>query len=317
MVKGSMLPGVDVDSHEEQRYPPLRQGDLAKVSKDLSASISHVGNPLVNDQESLVLTEHVAMPDQQAAKVEEMGPGTGIDEVNLLVIVPQSATAQVQRANRPLVSERLIHRQEGLASPIDADAPGEHIERRDTSIALGGEIVQDGQPGGTSLGDVVTPRLRSIKTQNNSRQLVGLDSAQQGSTPTPIQQQQQDNLLPERQILLVPEVQVVSGVKQQQETSSRQQAGLAPTNEQSGNPADQQRQLQPSLLQNRQVATSQHLSAPVSEAASSTPTIRVTIGRIDVRAITPPAPPPRPKQARPGPTLSLDDYARQRKGGER
>jgi hypothetical protein len=65
------------------------------------------------------------------------------------------------------------------------------------------------------------------------------------------------------------------------------------------------------------VTTSQHLSALVSEAASSTPTIRVTIGRIDVRAITPPAPPPRPKQARPGPTLSLDDYARQRKGGER
>jgi hypothetical protein len=39
------------------------------------------------------------------------------------------------------------------------------------------------------------------------------------------------------------------------------------------------------------------------------PTIRVTIGRIDVRAITPPAPPPAP--ARPGPTLSLRDYLRQ------
>lgn len=49
-----------------------------------------------------------------------------------------------------------------------------------------------------------------------------------------------------------------------------------------------------------------------------TPTIRVTIGRIEVRAITPLAPPaPRPTRTKTGPVLSLDDYLKQRNGGGR
>jgi hypothetical protein len=48
------------------------------------------------------------------------------------------------------------------------------------------------------------------------------------------------------------------------------------------------------------------------------PTIRVAIGRIEVRAITPPAPPAQQETpARPGPLLSLDDYLKQRNGGQR
>jgi hypothetical protein len=50
------------------------------------------------------------------------------------------------------------------------------------------------------------------------------------------------------------------------------------------------------------------------------PTIRVAIGRIEVRAITPPPPMPpaqRRAPARPGPALSLDDYLEQRNGGQR
>jgi len=52
-----------------------------------------------------------------------------------------------------------------------------------------------------------------------------------------------------------------------------------------------------------------------SEAAQP-PIVRVTIGRIDVRAAAPPAPPPAPKPA-PGPRLSLDDYLRQHSGRSR
>lgn len=50
---------------------------------------------------------------------------------------------------------------------------------------------------------------------------------------------------------------------------------------------------------------------------SSAPAIRVTIGRIEVRAITPPPVPPaqRPTTFRPGPELSLDDYLKQHNGG--
>ena len=54
-----------------------------------------------------------------------------------------------------------------------------------------------------------------------------------------------------------------------------------------------------------------------SKAASEpAPIIRVNIGRIEVRAVTPAAPPARPKRPRAGPMLSLEDYLKQR-GGQR
>lgn len=46
------------------------------------------------------------------------------------------------------------------------------------------------------------------------------------------------------------------------------------------------------------------------------PLIRVTIGRVEVRAILSPPPAPRPT-IRPSPTLSLEDYLKQREGGKR
>ncbi len=59
---------------------------------------------------------------------------------------------------------------------------------------------------------------------------------------------------------------------------------------------------------------SQNVTAPAS--SSSTPTIQVTIGRIEVRAITPPVAPAQ-RSRTPSPTLSLDDYLKQRNGGQR
>lgn len=54
-----------------------------------------------------------------------------------------------------------------------------------------------------------------------------------------------------------------------------------------------------------------------SEPSSPPTTIRVTIGRVEVRAIMPPAPPTRAKPALPGPALSLEDYLKQRNEGKR
>ncbi|HEX7318192.1 MAG TPA: hypothetical protein VF297_30085 [Pyrinomonadaceae bacterium] len=46
------------------------------------------------------------------------------------------------------------------------------------------------------------------------------------------------------------------------------------------------------------------------------PIIEVTIGRIEVRAVTPPAPPPTPQRRRQEPPkMSLDDYLRAHSGG--
>jgi hypothetical protein len=54
-----------------------------------------------------------------------------------------------------------------------------------------------------------------------------------------------------------------------------------------------------------------------SEASAST--IRVEIGRIDVRAVTPPPAPAAPREApdRSSPSLSLEDYLKERSGGRR
>jgi hypothetical protein len=56
-------------------------------------------------------------------------------------------------------------------------------------------------------------------------------------------------------------------------------------------------------------------SAPREESTQTQPppTIEVTIGRIEVRALTPPAPPPRRRHE--PPRLSLDDYLRAQGGG--
>ena len=58
--------------------------------------------------------------------------------------------------------------------------------------------------------------------------------------------------------------------------------------------------------------TREHRAAGTVETPPDIPTIRVTIGRVDVRAVTAPAP-TRPKPSRPAPALSLDEYTRQNK----
>lgn len=52
---------------------------------------------------------------------------------------------------------------------------------------------------------------------------------------------------------------------------------------------------------------------PASSPEAQPPTVRVNIGRIEVRAVTPPPAPPR--QTTPPARLSLDDYLKQRSGG--
>jgi hypothetical protein len=56
-------------------------------------------------------------------------------------------------------------------------------------------------------------------------------------------------------------------------------------------------------------------SVPAPEPPA--PTIKVAIGRIEVRAVTLPAPARREAPARPGPLLSLDEYLEQSNGGHR
>lgn len=62
------------------------------------------------------------------------------------------------------------------------------------------------------------------------------------------------------------------------------------------------------------------MSAPLPSAPESAPApvVQVTIGRIEVRAATPPAPARQaPSRTSPSPSLSLDEYLRRRNGGGR
>ena len=54
-----------------------------------------------------------------------------------------------------------------------------------------------------------------------------------------------------------------------------------------------------------------------ARATEAAPTVRVTIGRVEVRAVFPAAPPSRVALPPPGPTLTLEEYLEQRREGER
>ena len=81
-------------------------------------------------------------------------------------------------------------------------------------------------------------------------------------------------------------------------------------------PSDVPHQITPHVVPPRLENYPERGSREQRVAASEEPTIRVAIGRIEVRAVTPP-PAPRPTPARPGPSLSLDAYLQQRNGGRR
>ncbi len=56
-----------------------------------------------------------------------------------------------------------------------------------------------------------------------------------------------------------------------------------------------------------------HLTSPADRPAEAAPTIQVSIGRIEVRAVPPPPPSAKPR-AGPAP-MTLEEYLRQRNGG--
>jgi hypothetical protein len=63
--------------------------------------------------------------------------------------------------------------------------------------------------------------------------------------------------------------------------------------------------------------TAARRATPVKQTRDEPPPVRVTIGRIEVRAVVPPPhAPPRPAPRRPAP-LSLDEYLEQRRSGRR
>jgi hypothetical protein len=71
------------------------------------------------------------------------------------------------------------------------------------------------------------------------------------------------------------------------------------------------------------LAVEPHFMEPIADVplhqarANQAPTIRVTIGRIEIRAAMPPAPPPRARPVRRQPALPLEQYLQRRNEGRR
>ena len=115
---------------------------------------------------------------------------------------------------------------------------------------------------------------------------------------------------PGEQDLLVPDTTNKVGKLVEQRTVYTQTNGLVPLYEQDVFPAGRH-----ASVESPHARAAESHPTGSAEAPLATPTIRVTIGRIDVRAVTSSSPPTRPKPTRSGPTLSLEDYARQNRGG--
>jgi hypothetical protein len=75
----------------------------------------------------------------------------------------------------------------------------------------------------------------------------------------------------------------------------------------------------PGFARDADNASRSNLESPRSadvEHGESAPTIKITIGRVDVRATVPERPAPRPAAERPA-ALSLEEYLKERSGGKR
>ncbi len=283
--ENNLLVGPDRERREERHYEASRQYTSTKKPGGPSANVSPgaswiTGQPL-DDVENRVQNTHQAPPN---------------------AIARQETAGRVQHVDPPRAMEPLVRHHEGLSTPIE-DPAARTLLHDSTSVA-DVEKVQRAWPDERPRGDTVAGHA---ERQSERQRLPGSDSAPQRNTGF----RKRDTSLTGRQALLVPVVQ------QQEEFSNRQQVEPLLPDEFSGSPAVRSFPPPASPPHNQGGTPARRSPELTAERAATVPTIRVTIGRIDVRAVTPPEPPPRPKPVRSGPTLSLDEYSRQRKGGGR
>lgn len=284
--ESNLLVRPDRERREERHYEAPRQHPSTKEPGDPGAIVS-------SERESRITGQPVDDVEKVVQSIRQAPPHA---------IVHQEAAGRVQPVDTTRAREPLVGSHESLSSPIND--PAGHAILHDTASALEVEIVQRGQPGERPRGDVVSGQP---ERQSERHRLPGSDGAPQRSTGS----RKRDSLLPGRQALLVPVVQ------QQEEFSIRQQAEPLFPDERGGSSGLRRLHPPDSPPHDQGGTTSRRSPESTTGETSTAPTIRVTIGRIDVRAVTPPAPALRPKPVRTGPTLSLDEYSRQRKGGGR
>ena len=252
---------------------------------------------------SVTPTPHRAVPDTESPPDHHVKPDAGEEDQGPAL----PAFQDVPSVTTPTVSQRPTPETRSASSRRAESGPMEQAEARPSQRRIGPQAPETFVP---------IPRLvRSEDSPAGERST--------GSFPTalepPVEEDDGPSLPPE------PSPETSKEVSESQRASrpsrpERRQVPEAPPSTTSPQRPLVPRVLRPNIAARREPARPmpEEQEGALPELPSSPPTVRVTIGRVEVRAILPPtSPPPRIPPARRGPALSLDDYLKQRNEGQR
>jgi hypothetical protein len=259
----------------------------------------------------------------------------------LLTVTPARLEAEIQENTIVRVRDSPVHLQGARAGIVPQALQAESSERHEHLLIAPAEMqnraipaLSSGQPGNRPLrktsDDYPLSRNAPAIPHFNIHEIV-----ESGDAPRLAHQQQDLSSqavskphvpgelpsLPKRSIptseeqdMLVPHGANRPGKQVEQDIVRSQVRSPRAVYEQ-GSPATGRPSLEGSVSEMHSESGAELHPTESIEAPSTGPTIHVTIGRIDVRAITPPTATPRSKPIKSGPTLSLEEYARQKKEG--
>lgn len=269
--------------------PPLRRHIEPNIDESESTSSLVAPTPYRAVPDTASPTDHRVEPDVEE---EDQGPALPV-----LQGVPSVVT--------PTASQRPTPETRSASSRRAESGPMEPAEARPSQRRVGPQALETSMPIPRPVGSEGSP--------------VGERSM--GGFPTrlepPVEEEDGPSPPPE------PSPGIPKDVSGSQRTSKpsrpeRRQVPEAPPSTTYPQRSLVPRVLRPNIAARREPARSRpdEQGVALPELPSSPPTVRVTIGRVEVRAILPPtSPPPRIPPARRGPALSLDDYLKQRNEG--
>jgi hypothetical protein len=205
-----------------------------------------------------------------------------------------------------------IERSRNIGGETDNDISSVHerlvsirallTEAPKTAVAQKSEIIEKQTSAGFVRAPVVPPELRPLSAELRSGAEKPAESSQKQSVARP------------RAVLSESVVEPVAELLAKRSTGAR-----LPQARTERAKSDSQPRITVTPVSRRRAASSTLTNARDSVVAdddsSSTRSIHVTIGRVEVRAVHLPSESAPPPPARPAPKMSLDDYLRSRNGG--
>jgi len=281
--------------------PPQRE------TPDIGPPLRHRVEPNVRElggtSLSVTPTPHRAVPDTESPPGHRVKPDAGEEDQGPALPVLQD----VPSVTTPTASQRPTPETRSAPPSLAESSPAEPVEARPSQRRVGSEAPETFAP---------IPRL--VRSEDSP---AGERSTRSFPTPLEPPVKEEDGPIPPPE----PSPETPKQVSESQRASrasrpERRQVPEAPPSTTSPQSPLVPRVLRPNIAARREPARSRpdEQGVALPELPSSPPIVRVTIGRVEVRAILlPTSPPPRIPPARRGPALSLDDYLKQRNEGQR